>query len=46
MKTMRLLAFIAMAVVLADDNALAQTTTNAPLAEPTETTRALTEEAD
>jgi hypothetical protein len=46
MKTMRLLAFIAIAVVFARANALAQTATNAPISTATNTTPALTKEAD
>jgi hypothetical protein len=46
MKTMRLLAFIAIAVVFASANALAQTATNAPISTATNTTPALTKETD
>jgi hypothetical protein len=43
---MRLLAFLAIGVVLAGDNALAQATTNAPVTAPTNMTPVLPEEAD
>jgi hypothetical protein len=46
MKTMRLLAFIAIGVVLASANALAQATTNAPISTVTNPPPALTEETD
>jgi len=46
MKTMRLLAFITMAVGCAAAHALAQTSTNAPIASATNTPPALTEESD
>jgi hypothetical protein len=46
MKNMRLFAFIAIAVVFASANALAQTPTNAPTSAATNTPPALTEETD
>ena len=46
MKTMRLLGFITIAVVFARANALAETATNAPISTATNTTPALTKEAD
>jgi len=46
MKTMRLLGFITIAVVFARANALAETGTNAPVSTATNTTPALTKEAD
>jgi len=46
MKTMRLFAFITIAVVFAKANALAQTATNTPISTATNTTPALTKEAD
>jgi hypothetical protein len=46
MKTMRLFAFITIAVVFARANALAETGTNAPISTATNTTPALTKEAD
>jgi hypothetical protein len=46
MKTMRLFAFITIAVVFARANVLAQTATNASISTATNTTPALTKEAD
>src|SRR5438105_11307285 len=46
MKQMRFLALIAFAVALADDNALAQETTNTPVSTAKDTTPAVTKETD